>query len=100
MNNQGKEPKKEKLGGGQTSKLIEEGVITALLMAENLPRPEMAQSCQESRNNLLGTGQLELVGRLGAQRETGTERGREQRATAGMRPGRQSVHVRTQVRQS
>lgn len=64
-------------------------------MAENLPRPEKAQSCQGSRNNLLGPGQLELVERLGVQRETGTERGKEQRATAGLKPGMHSFHVRT-----
>ena len=33
----------------------------------------MVQSCQESRNNLLGTGQPELVGRLGMQKERGAE---------------------------
>lgn len=70
-------------------------MITAHLVAENLPGPEMTQSCQESRNNPLGTGQLELVGRLGVQREKGTERCRKQRVTTGMRPGTHSVHVRT-----
>lgn len=42
-------------------------------MVEKLPRPDMAQSCQESRNNPLGTDQPELMGRLGVQRETGAE---------------------------
>ena len=72
------------------------------LDAEKLPKPEMVQSCQESRNNPLGTGQPELVGRLGMQRgkrcrESG---GSWVRGPLQVRPGILSAHVRTAMENS
>lgn len=61
----------------------------------------MTQTCRESRNNPMGRGQPELVGvagQTGCAEGTGAKRVRgkmSQRATAGVRPGMLSVHVRT-----